>query len=171
MNRTAVLAVACTAAIAGGSGVALAWSRWFFDPIDELAIVNSPAEPVLLAIHVLAVPVLVFVLGVIAASHAVPRLRKRRGERSRLGLVLIGLLAPLILSGPATQVVEDESARRLIGYVHGGTGILWLLALTVHACSPRLSRWIRSRRDRSLPAPDRPPADGPTTPCPSAPPT
>lgn len=155
MSRAAIRVFALTAAIAGGSGIALAWSRWFFDPIDELAIVNSPAEPVLLAIHVFAAPMLVLALGAIAASHAVPRMRSGRSERGRLGLVLLGLLVPLILSGPATQVVENDVARRWIGYVHGGTGALWLLALTVHVGSPRLSRWIRSRRDRFLPAPDR----------------
>ena len=148
MNRAAIRVFALTAAIAGGSGIALAWSRWFFEPIDELAIVSSPAEPIVLAIHVFAVPVLVFAFGAIAASHAVPRLRCGRSERRRLGLVLLLLLAPLILSGPATQVVENDAARRWIGYVHGGTGVLWLLLLAAHVSSPRLSRWFRSRRDR-----------------------
>lgn len=90
MNRTQAAYLHSCVALVAVSGIVFAWMKYAMKGSDELAVVNHPLQPWMLAAHVLAAPLLLFGLGSIAGPHIWPGFRQERGpnrgtERPRCG--------------------------------------------------------------------------------------
>jgi hypothetical protein len=129
-----VLVWSSTAAVAG-TGLIYGAMKYLMRPTDEFAIVNHPLQPLVLKLHILIAPVLVFALGMIAVSHILPRLRSRRIRRT--GLVASLVVAPLVPSGYLLQAITGVGALRVIGLAHLGLGIVFAIAAAGHARAAR----------------------------------
>ena len=69
------------------TGLVLGWMKYLMQPTDPWAVINHPLEPWVLKAHILAVPVLVFAVGMVAVDHIWKHYRAGvRSGRRRLGV-------------------------------------------------------------------------------------
>jgi hypothetical protein len=127
-------------AAAAGTGLVYAWMRFLCEPADEFSLVNHPLEPLLADLHRLTGPLLVFGLGLLWATHVVPKVRSgaRAGRRSGLALAVSAL--PMFASGYGLQATLDETLRAVWSYVHLVLGLVWTAAFVAHVVGRRRTR-------------------------------
>jgi len=144
--------------VVGITGLVYAWMKYLLPPIDPYSTVHHPLQPLVLKIHLVAAPFLVFAVGLVFTQHIWGQFRAglKRGRRSGVGTLLT--LAPMVLSGYLIQVATAESWLFWLAMAHLVTGSLFVLGFTSH----QVAMWTRQARARrraaeSRPAPDRQP--------------
>ena len=80
---------------------------------------------------VVTVGLLVFAIGLIWSSHVVAKLRNGRKGRAT-GLLLSGIVGPMVVSGYAIQVSVADGWRTAWIAIHLVTSLVWILALALH---------------------------------------
>jgi hypothetical protein len=142
------------------SGAVYLGMKYFMVSEDPYSVVNHPLQPLVLKIHILVSPLLVFALGLIALKHVAAHLQRRVAAGRRSGLLLAGSAAPMVVSGYLIQVLTDEKWVRAAALTHIATGILFALGAAAHSTamwrlrngsdrkSPTLTRADRNRRPR-----------------------
>jgi hypothetical protein len=134
-------------AIATATGLVYWVMKDFMRPRDEFSVLGHPWQPYALAGHLLIAPVLVFALGLIARDHILEGIRSRGAIAGwRTGLGLLGLAAPMILSGYGLQVVTGVETRRLVALVHLVSGALFAAFFLAHALVAFAGRRAAARR-------------------------
>ena len=118
--------------LVGVTGLVYGWMRYFAEPADEFSVVNHPLEPDLQRWHVLLAPLAVLSLGMILRTHVWHKLKANRKGRRPTGWALAAVAFPMILSGYAIQVTVDEAWRTAWIWIHGTTGVVWILAYLAH---------------------------------------
>lgn len=128
-----------TAAVAL-TGFVYAWMKYLMQPADEWSVVNHPLQPLVLKLHILVAPLLVFAIGLIASRHILAHLRTRvrTGRRSGTGAALI--IVPMILSGYLIQAVTHSSLLAVLGYLHLVAGAVYAGTSLAHARATRRLR-------------------------------
>ena len=127
--------------LAAATGLTYAWMKFFMKTADPISVVNHPWQPVVLSAHVLAAPLLLFALGLIARDHILGRFRDPRSGKARpSGLLGVLAMVPMVATGYLTQVLTSAEGRRTMGLVHLGAGLGFLAAYAFHVV-----RW-RGRR-------------------------
>jgi hypothetical protein len=58
-----------TSFLTGATGVVYWWMTDLMQPLDEFAVINHPLQPWVLKAHIVAAPLMVFAVGLIAADH------------------------------------------------------------------------------------------------------
>lgn len=154
MTKLERILVWSSTAVVAATGIAYAAMKHLMRPADEWAVVNHPLQPYVLKLHILAAPVLVFAIGMIAARHILPQLRAGLARR-RSGLLTASVIIPLILSGYLLQAITHSAAVRILGWVHLALGIIFAAGALRHA---RRGRRATARADRRLDIEPRPDA-------------
>lgn len=131
---------------AGSTGLVLYYMKDWLEPLDPFSVVNHPWQPLVLKAHLLAVPMLIFAVGLIFSSHAAERYRSGRPQGRRSGVGLLVLFMPLVLSGVGVQIFTDVAWQRGAVWLHLVAGFGYLLFFLVH----RLRR-LRRAVPRKLP--------------------
>ena len=109
------------------TGAVFAWMRYAMTTDDPFAVANHPWQPTMLHLHVLAAPILVFALGLVFSSHVAPKIENRAKVRKKTGLSALWMIAPMVLSGYALQVVTNENAILTMKVTHWvSSGIFFL---------------------------------------------
>ena len=121
-----------TSAVTGASGLVLWWMDTMLEPVSEWAVVNHPLQPWVLKLHVLAAPLLVFAVGLIAAGHIWKHFRAPVRRARRSGVTTMLVLAPMVVSGYLIQVVTLPWALRALVWAHIASGIAYLAGLVWH---------------------------------------
>jgi len=138
-------------AISAATGLAYWVMKDFMRPRDEFSVLGHPWQPYALAAHLMVAPVLVFALGLIARDHILEGIRSKGAIAGwRTGLSLLGLAAPMILSGYGLQVVTGEGARRVVALVHLVSGILFTTLFLAHALVAARGRRAAARKQARL---------------------
>jgi len=133
------------------SGVVYWWMKNMLAPLDPWAVIHHPLEPAMLKVHILAAPVLVFGVGLIAADHIWPHFRQRvRGAR-RSGILTMAVVAPMVVSGYLIQVITDPRWLTAVVWLHVATGAAFAVGLATHYATLRYE--ALRRRSRLRPAP------------------
>jgi hypothetical protein len=149
MNRTSKLVFHGSNVAASVTGLAYAYFKWLAplppQDADGFGMPIHPLEPTWKTLHVLLAFLLVFGVGWIWHGHVQGQLRKWRsnpaGTRKRgSGLALVGLAAPMIISGYAFQVSVEESTRSFWSQVHLWSGMIWVMASILHLSKRNLFR-------------------------------
>ena len=140
MSRLERWTVWASTAAASLTGFLYAWMKYVMRPLDEFAVINHPLQPLVLKLHILASPVLVFAIGLIAARHIIPHLRSgvRRARGSGLTSALV--VTPMILTGYLIQAVTNVPLLAALAWSHLGLGTVFALAAAVHAAVTRARR-------------------------------
>ena len=126
------------------------WMR----PRDPFSVLGHPWQPHALALHVLAGPVVIFALGLIAREHVFERIvtgKPLTGRRT--GLLIAGLGIPMIASGYALQVVTATAGRRALALVHLLTGLVFALLFVGHLLATAARRRALQGRRAIVPDP------------------
>jgi hypothetical protein len=116
----------------GLSGLAYGVMKYFLHGFDPDSRVGHPWQQPALKIHVLTAPFLVFALGLLSSAHALARLKAGESPGRMSGAGLLGLAAPLILTGSLVQVLTGDAARQWTGWIHAGLGAAYLLVTLAH---------------------------------------
>jgi hypothetical protein len=149
---TSSVLTACT-------GLIYWWMDWALQPLDEWAVINHPLQPLVLKLHILVAPVLVFAVGLIAVEH-IWRHMKSAVQRGRLsGLVTVAVLAPMVLTGYLIQTVTHPGWLSVLAWSHIGTGLFFSLGLVWHWATFLVGRVANgSRAAHPMPGEVRDPA-------------
>jgi hypothetical protein len=112
------------------TGLPLLWVGYLAAPEADESV---PAfEATALHLHVLAAPLLVFVLGASWSAHVQPHLAAGTKERRRSGIALLAFSLVAIASGYACQVTVADSWRAAAGWTHVISSALWAALLIAH---------------------------------------
>ena len=137
MSRFEAWLLHVATALVAGTGAAYAVFLYLLEPADPFAVASHPLEPVVQRLHVLASPVLLFLVGVVWQRHILKGLRSGRPERRRSGWALVLLLLPMVASGYFLQVAVEPVWRSLWRVVHLATSVAWALGYLAHLFGPR----------------------------------
>ena len=144
--------------VVGITGLVYAWMKYLLPPLDPYSAIHHPLQPLVLKIHLVAAPCLVFAVGLVFMQHIWEQFRAglKRGRRSGVGTLLT--LAPMVRSGYLIRVVTAESWLFSLAMIHLVTGSAFVLGFMSH----QVATWTRQARARrraaeSRPAPDRQP--------------
>ena len=130
-----------TAALAAGvSGLAYAGMKYLLPRTDPFSAYGHPLQPHALRLHVLAVPVLIFVVGWVYGAHAQYQLRQGEPRGRASGRGILGLTLVLALSGYLVQAFADAAWRPAAAWVHGLSGVVFVAAMAAHALAGRRGR-------------------------------
>ncbi len=140
------------------TGVIYFVMKFLMEPVDEWAVVNHPWQPAMQHLHVVAAPLLVFVVGYIWRQHIAYGLAHGEASR-RSGWGLILSFAPMAASGYLVQISTDETWRTIWSYLHLVTSGVWLLAFAAHLVA---SLTVARHRAARLGAPSSPQKPGPS---------
>lgn len=142
-------------ALVGLTGLVLAAMKYLLEPDpDGFSLYGHPWQPHALHAHVLAAPLLVLAVGLVAREHVWVRLRNPQWRSSRRsGLLLLLLLLPMIGSGYLLQTASSEPWRRALVAVHLATGTAFLAGWIVHLVIAGRGGDRRGRGRRRIPSP------------------
>jgi uncharacterized membrane protein YidH (DUF202 family) len=129
---------------AAATGLAYAAMKYLLPRTDPFSAYGHPLQPHALKLHVLAVPVLIFVVGWVYGAHAQYQLRRGEPRGRASGRGILGLTLVLALSGYLVQAFADAAWRPAAAWVHGVSGVVFVTALAGHA--------LAGRRGRAAPA-------------------
>jgi uncharacterized membrane protein YidH (DUF202 family) len=138
-----------TTALVTVTGIALGWMEYLLEPVDPWAVVHHPLQPLVLKLHIVTAPLLVFAIGMIAIRHVWRHFRSGT-PRGRVSGVTAALSAvPMVVSGYLVQVITDAGWLLAVALGHLALGVLYVGGLLVHQAV------LRGRPD---PEPERPTA-------------
>ena len=120
-----------------GSGLALAWFKYFVKPADEFSPVSSPWQVVSYNAHIITSPLLVLAIGMIWHNHVWAlwkngTIREFGKLKIHTGRILMFLIVPMIWSGYVLQTTADETGRKILIPIHLITSGLWTVAFGLH---------------------------------------
>jgi hypothetical protein len=118
--------------LAGGTGLAFLWLKYFARSADPYSSAGHPWESVAQSAHVLLSPLLLFSVGLIWASHVWRKISRHRNRRRRSGVMIATLFAPMAISAYLIQISVDDGWRKAWVAVHLVASTLWILGYLVH---------------------------------------
>ncbi|MCK6447023.1 MAG: hypothetical protein L6Q99_11570 [Planctomycetes bacterium] len=125
-RRALLIAGSCSAT----AGVALLLIRTVCEAPDEFSVYRHWSEPWLLATHRWSAPFVYVALGWTIGDHVVQKWTS--ATRRRSGLVTLGLLCAVGLTGATLQNVDLELARNTFVWVHSATAIAAFGSIVLH---------------------------------------
>ena len=132
MSRFERWAVWSTSVATFVTGVVYLWMKYLLVSADPYAVVNHPWQPLVLKLHILVSPLLVFSIGLVALRHVWRHLRSATREGRRTGMVTLFTFGPMILTGYLIQAITHESLLRAMALSHIGLGLLYGVVLLMH---------------------------------------
>jgi undecaprenyl pyrophosphate phosphatase UppP len=114
------------------TGVVYVWMKYLLVSADPLAVVNHPWQPLVLKLHILVSPLLVFSIGLVALRHVWRHVQSGMRDGRRTGMATLVALGPMILTGYLIQAVTDEGLLRAMALSHIGLGLLYGGVLLLH---------------------------------------
>jgi hypothetical protein len=132
------------------TGVLYLWLKYGLETDDPFAVINHPWQPIVLKIHILVAPLLVFSVGMVALRHVWRHLRSGSREGRRSGLITLATLGPMTATGYLIQAVTHEGWLRAMAWSHIGLGLVYGIGLLAHqfAAGGRNARAARARERR-----------------------
>ena len=149
MTTTQRAALWIASLVAGVSGLAYAGMKYLLPRTDPFSAFGHPLQPHALKLHVLAVPVLIFVVGWVYGAHAQYQMRQGEARGRVSGRGILGLTLVLALSGYLVQAFADAAWRPAAAWVHGVSGVVFVAALAGHALAGRRGRAADRAADRA----------------------
>lgn len=128
-ERRALHGAAAAAALTGG---VYGWFRYFGQRMGDFGPEPSAWQGAWQHLHVLAAPLLLFMLGITVRGHLMMKLRAGGREGRRTGLVLGLLIAPMALSGYGIQVVTAQSWHLALAWIHGVSSLIFTTGYLAH---------------------------------------
>lgn len=117
--------------IVSASGLLYLWMKDFLPSDDPFSVINHPLQPWMLNAHLLAAPLLLFVMGVIWSSHVSKKVGRRLPNR-RTGWVALLSFPAMTLSGYLLPMLSEPAWRQATLVIHLASGILFAVFYGAH---------------------------------------
>jgi hypothetical protein len=115
-----------------GSGIVFFVMKYMVTTDDPFAVVNHPLQPVMLDLHLLAAPLLIFLFGLMFESHIQKKLQSAGRVNRRTGVIAAITFGTMSLSGYALQVSAIETLSRVALILHLASSGVFVLSYAVH---------------------------------------
>ena len=138
MSRTQLVWLHVSAFLTAATGVVFSVMKYLMKSSDEFAVVNHPLQPHMLAAHVVAAPILLFLLGWTFSNHMLPKFRFSE-ENRRTGIAAMWLIAPMTLSAYLLQIATNETLRQAMSVAHWITSGVFVIVYVGHVVLGRPS--------------------------------
>jgi hypothetical protein len=132
MNRLERWSVVVGSLLVTVTGVAYGWMKYLLRSDDPFAVINHPWQPALLKLHILAAPVLVFGLGLIAVRHVLAHWLAGVSHARRSGVTAAVTILPMVLSGYLIQAAAEAAWLTIAVWTHIITGLVYGAAFAAH---------------------------------------
>jgi hypothetical protein len=99
---------------------------------DPFAVVNHPWQGAMLAVHVLASPLMLLSFGMLLSSHVLRKLRLANSPNRRSGFMSLGAFGVMAVSGYLLQTATSPLLLRALVVLHVATAIAFLIAYVGH---------------------------------------
>ena len=119
----------------GISGLIYFYMLYVIEPaeMDDFSVLNHPYQNLILNIHILTAPFLIFAVAYTAKSHILAKVKKRyKGPGRRSGLLMVTLFVPMVISAYIMQTTSNEGLKQVMVYTHNTTSIFWVLTYIIH---------------------------------------
>jgi hypothetical protein len=128
------------------TGVIYLWMKYLMVSGDPLAVANHPLQGIVLKVHILVAPLLIFSVGLVTLRHVWRHLRTQMPEGRRSGLLTMVVLGPMIVSGYLIQTITHEGWLKAMAVSHIGLGLIYGVGLLAHqfAAGGRKARAVRA---------------------------
>lgn len=126
------------------TGAVYAWMKYLLTTDDPYAVIHHPLQPLMLKLHIVFAPVLVFSIGVVFTQHIWKQWRSRRPAGRRSGLVTGLTVIPMVFSGYLIQVVTGDTLLAWLVGIHLVAGTLYFGMFASHQTLMQ----VRERRRR-----------------------
>ncbi len=163
MTRFERWSVWVTSLLTTVTGLVYLWMKYGLESGEPWSVVNHPLQPLILKLHIVTAPLLVFAIGLITLRHVWRHFQNRIRSGRRSGVVMALVIGPMILTGYLIQAVTHEGWLTALAWSHIGFGLVYAVLLIVHQVMLRRDRpadvWSARPGGRTTAA-FRPPADG-----------
>lgn len=122
------------------TGIVYGWMKYLTTPSDPFAVVNHPLQPLVLKLHIVVSPLLVFALGLIAVRHVWRHYQARVRSGRRSGILTGLLVVPMVLTGYLIQAVTQAGLLEVIIWTHIVSGLVYGVGAGLHWVALRGSR-------------------------------
>lgn len=106
--------------------------KYFLTTDDPFAVVNHPWQSSMLALHVVAAPILILFFGIVLRSHILKKLASKYQPDRRTGWVSLLSFGAMALSGYLLQVASTPVWLNLLIVLHLVTSGIFLLGYGAH---------------------------------------
>lgn len=150
MSRFERWAVWSTSVATLVTGVVYMVMKYLLVTDDPFAVVNHPWQPLVLKLHILVSPLLVFSIGLVTLRHVWRHVQSGMRDGRRTGMVTLLALGPMIATGYLIQAITHESLLRAMALSHIGLGLLYGVGLLLHqfAAGGKRARAARAQERR-----------------------
>lgn len=131
-------------AVVAATGFVYMWMKYALTPAQPWDAVNHPLQPLVLKLHILSAPVMVFAIGMIATRHIWTHYREQVARGRRSGITAAVVIVPMVLTGYLIQAVTHTGWLAAIAYAHIGFSVVFSAGLALHGLATR--RVLRRRR-------------------------
>ena len=114
------------------TGTAYFCMKYLMTTDDPFALVNHPWQSTMLAGHVVAVPWLILLYGMVFRSHMLWKIHVSSGMNRRTGWVSLFSFLAMALSGYLIQVASDPDLIFAFIWVHVITSGLFVIGYGIH---------------------------------------
>jgi len=127
------------------TGLVYGWMKYLLPEPAGFSVVRHPLQPLLLKLHILTGPLLLFALGSVAVRHIWRHLVSgtRQGRASGWSAALTTI--PMVVTGYLLQVFVAERLLRSLALAHITTGIIYGGGLLLHQVIVRRIQRLSSR--------------------------
>jgi hypothetical protein len=132
--------------LVGATGIVLGIMKYFMAAADPYAVVNHPLQPLMLKVHIVSAPLLVFAIGIVFVNHIWKQWRAGLVRGRVSGLWTLLTFAPMVFSGYLIQSVTHEGWLLAMVTVHLVSAIAFLLGFVAHQAALWVFVWKRKRR-------------------------
>ena len=115
-----------------GSGIVFFVMKYLVTTDDPFAVVNHPLQPLMLDLHLLAAPALIFLFGLMFESHIQKKLQSAGRVNRRSGVVAAITFGMMSLTGYALQVSAIETLSRVALILHLVSSGVFVLSYIAH---------------------------------------
>jgi len=119
-------------AVVGITGIVYGWMKYLMRTDDPYAVIHHPLQPLVLKVHILTAPVLVFAVGAVFTRHVVRQWTSGRPRGRLSGATLVAVLLPMVVSGYLIQTLASETWLYRIAMLHIAASAIYLATFAAH---------------------------------------
>ena len=119
-------------AVVATTGVVYFSMKYLLATDDPFAVVNHPWQPTMLALHIVAAPILVLLFGIVLRSHVLKKLASNYEPDRRTGWISLLSFSAMALSGYLLQVASTPFWLSTLLVLHLVTSGIFLVGYIVH---------------------------------------
>ena len=124
--------------------------KYGLQPAQPWDAVNHPLQPLVLKLHILSAPFLVFAIGLIATRHIWRHYRENVIKGRRSGITTVLVAGPMVLTGYLIQAVTHVGWLQALAIAHIAFSVVFTVGMLVHDAATRRRAKKPPQRSRGV---------------------